>query len=95
MNYTKEQAITKAIKIAKGQQMFPGDIVAHESHDLACELIRYEDKFAFCFDGNKEHHFLREEIFSPKQVINIANHFLNLGFWQEGMESTIIKIRDK
>lgn len=91
-SYTKAEAKAEAIKIAKGRPMFIGDIVAHENHPYACELLRYEGKDAVCHDSHNEVRFPRDEIFSPKLVINIGNHLLNMGFWEEGMESCILHI---
>lgn len=91
----KDEAIKEAIKRIKGQPAFVGQIVACESHSKACELLRYENDLAICFDGTEEKTFPRSEIFDPKKVINVANHLLNIGFWKEGMGSMIVNIEKK
>ncbi len=90
---TKQEAMQQAIEKAKGRPMFAGDVVAHESDPIAYGLDGYEGKDALCSlpDGTKKR-FPRDEIFSPKLVVNIANHLINLGFWKEGMESMIVTI---
>lgn len=92
---TKAEAIAEAITRVKGQPLFAGAIVGYEPHPLACELLRYEGNVAVCSDGKQEHRFPRGEIFDAKKVMNVANHLLNIGYWEEGMESTVINIQTK
>lgn len=88
----KEQAIKEGIKLIKGQSLLIGTVFGHESSDIAQELIRYEGNLAIGSDGKKETAFPRAEIFDVNKLVNVANHLLNVGFWQEGMESTILNI---
>lgn len=91
---TKQEAIQQAIDRIKGQEAKPDDIVAHRSNDLAVKFLRYEGDDAVCEDVKLgEVRYPRSEIFSPKKVINVANHLLNLGFWNEGMESMMLTLK--
>lgn len=91
---TKQEAITKAIDAIKGAQMNPGQIIAHRSNDRAVEFLQYEDDQAVCHDViDGEVRYPRSEVFDPNKLINVANHFLNVGFWKEGMESMFLEIK--
>jgi hypothetical protein len=58
---------------------------------MTYEFVRYEGTKAICeFDG-KIKKFPKDEIFDVNKLINVANHLLNVGFWQEGMESFVVK----
>lgn len=88
----KQEANQKAIARIKGQPIEPGTIVGCEQHPLSWELVRYEGDQAVCRIEDKEQRFPASEIFDLKKLINVANHYLNVGFWEEGMESMIVEI---
>lgn len=93
---TKQDAIKLAIARIIGQPCELGSIVAFEAHPLTWKLDSY-DRINVNLSGkdNEKITVLRSEIFDVKKAINIANHFINLGFWEEGMESTIFSIAPK
>jgi len=88
---TKQEATEKAIDRIKGQPIEPGAIVACRQDPLTWKLLRYEEDQAVCtIDDEKEVRFPASEIFDMTKVINVANHYLIIGFWEEGMESMIV-----
>jgi len=91
---TKQEAISKAIGHLKGREVLPGTIVAAESDPIAYEFKKYDGDAAVCLSKEgAEIRFPRTEIFECNKVLNIANHYLNLGFWSEGMESITLTSR--
>lgn len=94
MDTDKTTAMNKAIDRIKGQEVAPGTIVASRDNDLTWKFIRYDGDFAVCtIDEKSERQFPRAEIFDVKKVINAANHFLNLGFWEEGMQGMFVTLK--
>lgn len=92
----KSEAREKAIDRVKGQEITPGTIAASRLDPLTWRLLRYEGEMAVCeIEAGKEVSFPKSEIFDVKKVINVANHYLNLGFWEEGMESMIVALKTK
>lgn len=90
---TKQEATAKAIDRIKGQEIELGRIIGSRLDPLTYKLIRYDGEDAICDKGDGvEHRFPRSEIFDVKKAINVANHYLNMGLWEEGMESTIITL---
>ena len=90
---TKQEATDAAIERIKGQEVLPGTVVAVMQHPFTMEFIRYDGENALCNDGQGEKVFPKSDIFSVRKCINVANHLLNVGFWAEGMEPTIIEIK--
>ena len=89
----KQEAIQQAIDRIKGQDINPGTIIGSRLDELSYELARYEGDEAVCFiKPEEEKRFPRSEIFDIRKCINVANHLLNVGFWEEGMESTIVNV---
>lgn len=90
---TKQEATFAAIERIKGQDIKLGTTIACQSDPLTYRLLRYDGIEAVCqIPGQLEKRFPRSEIFDVKKLINVANHLLNVGFWQEGMESTIVTV---
>lgn len=88
---TRQEAIDNAIAQIKGQEIKLGRIVASKHSPLTWKLLRYEsDKAICCIKPEEEVSFPRADIFDVKKLTNVANHLLNLGFWEEGMESMTI-----
>lgn len=92
---TKEEAINKAIGHLIGKIVTPGTIIGTNSDPIAYKFLRYDGDNAVCTDGKNEKTFLAAEIFDVNKIKNIAMHYLNLGFWTEGMESIAFDIYPK
>ena len=88
----KQEAKDKAIERVKGQDVAAGTIVASRLDPKTWEFLRYDGDDAVCRIGEDERRFPRSEIFDVKKVINVANRYLNIGFWEEGMGSMILTI---
>lgn len=87
----KSEAISKAIDAIKGREVQPGTIVAHRDYEFATTFLRYDGEEAVVeIKDGSEMRFPKSEIFEANKIPNIANHFLNLGFWKDGMESMIL-----
>jgi hypothetical protein len=89
---TKDEALDKAIERVKGRDLPLGTVVAVKQHPLSMNLIRYEGNKAICDDGKGEKVYPKSDVFEIRKVMNVARHYLNVGFWEEGMECTIISI---
>ncbi len=90
INMTKQQAIDQAIERIKGQEVKPGTIVACKQDPQTWEFIGYDGDFASVKIGDKLAKFQRTEIFDINKCKNVVNHLLNLGFWEDGMESILL-----
>jgi len=92
--YTKEEAKNEAIDRISGEVIQPGKVVAHRSFPLTVKFVKYDGEDAVCetVEG-EEKRFPKAEIFDVNKVVNVANHLLNVGFWNEGMESRILTIQ--
>jgi len=89
---TKQEAIDQAIQRVLGQDIVPGRTVGTLSRPLTMTLLCYEGDNAICEcvkDGKIT--VPRSELFDPNKVVNVANHLLNMGFWEEGMESIVLR----
>lgn len=89
----KQEVIQQAIDRVVGQEIKPGTIVADRDDDRTWELVDYEDTIAVLRIGDEVRRVPRSAIFDVKKVINVANHLINVGFWEEGMESMILTIQ--
>ncbi len=89
---TKQEATDAAIELIKGKELAPGSMVAVKYHPLAMELVRYEGDTAVCNDGKGDKPYPKCDLFDIRQCINVANHLLNVGFWREDMESSIVAV---
>ena len=91
---TKKEAIDQGIDLIKGQFVTPGTVVAHRSDPITYAYDRTEGDMAVCLalDGS-EKRFPASEIFDVNKLANVARHLLNVGFWKEGMESTMLTIK--
>lgn len=92
VQYTKHTATNAAIDRVKGQISEPGTIVATRDEPRTWNLDGYDGDEALLSIGEEKRRAPKGEIFDVKKVINVANHLLNVGFWAEGMESTIITL---
>jgi len=92
---TKAEAFEKAVARIKGQEIALGTTVGTMLHPLTWKLMIYDADMAVCEQNGITQSFPRSEIFDVKKIINVANHYLNLGFWKEGMESVILEIPSK
>lgn len=90
---TKKEATDQAIDQIKGQPIEPGTLIASRLDPITYALLRYEGDDAVCDDNQGgETRFPAAEVFDVKKVVNVANHLLNIGFWEEGMESKVITV---
>jgi hypothetical protein len=87
---TKPEAISQAIELIKGRELPIGSLVACKSDKYVWTLDSYEGDQAHCSINERKIQFPKSEIFDPKKLSNVANHLLNVGFWREGLESTIL-----
>lgn len=96
MDKNKEAAMNQAIERLKGREVPEGTMIGCRENPQIHKFLRYDGDVAICCikDGG-EVSFPRAEIFDVRKVINVANHFLNLGFWNEGMESIILHVGEK
>lgn len=89
----KQEAIQQAIARIKGQPVEPGTIIASNADPISYAFLRYDGENAVV-DDNKggERSFPRSEIFDLNKLKNVANHLLNIGFWEEGMEHGVLEV---
>lgn len=89
----RKEIIEKAIDRIIGQPIEPGTIIGCREDPLTWKFLRYEGEDAVCEGlNNNIRNFPRSSIFDVKKCINVANHYLHLGFWEEGMESMILTV---
>jgi hypothetical protein len=91
---TKEQARNRAIEIASGKYLTVGAIVGSLRDDRTWRLDSFDEHEAHLSIHEEKMTVPTAEVFDVKKVINIGNHMLNLGYWKEGMEHSIIGIHE-